>query len=184
MENQWGMMDFTFGLHLTCVLDDFSSALWINMKTFICCFQWHDCHKIKHIKSKFKSWFHVFSPAGAFLAENNCRCFWVQLALRNVSFVLWICKTAEHKIIHYYTSDLKLTAICCINNVAWVNVGQAIVMMQIRFHATPCLSSCRAFFPGVDVRRQPGDSSLQPRRSRVQETTPVRLPRRQRSHIH
>lgn len=116
----------------------------------------------------------------------KCLYFWKQLAEPNDNFVLGHLQGS--RALNYPRQQLPYCWITVHSHLlrkkyklGWTLVG-SFVDGQTK---TPlCLSSCRAFFPRVDVWRQPGDSALQPRRPCVQETTPVRLPRRQRSHLH
>ena len=145
----------------------------------------------------------VFSLVGTFLAPGTCRCFWMlqrlsRLSCRMCPWNLQGSRALNYRLQQLHTADLQLAAICCRTNVAgersdsyWDDGDQAESLVDRHGECTRrdlllcvSLSSCRALLQGVDVRRKPGDSSLQPRGSRVQETAPVRLPRRQRSHLH
>lgn len=147
---------------------------------------------------------HVFSLVGAFLAPGTCRCFWMlqrpgRLSCRMCPWNPQGSRALNYRLQQLHTADLQLAAICCRTNVAGERARlvlrwwrwDRIIRRQTRRRTRRdllllcvSLSSRRALLQGVDVRRKPGDSPLQPRGSRVQETAPVRLPRRQRSHLH
>lgn len=147
---------------------------------------------------------HVFSLVGAFLAPGTCRCFWMlqrpgRLSCRMCPWNPQGSRALNYRLQQLHTADLQLAAICCRTNVAgerarlvlrwwrWDRILRRQTRRRTRrdlLLLCVSLSSRRALLQGVDVRRKPGDSPLQPRGSRVQETAPVRLPRRQRSHLH
>lgn len=147
---------------------------------------------------------HVFSLVGAFLAPGTCRCFWMlqrpgRLSCRMCPWNPQGSRALNYRLQQLHTADLQLAAICCRTNVAgerarlvlrwwrWDRIIRRQTQRRTRrdlLLLCVSLSSRRALLQGVDVRRKPGDSPLQPRGSRVQETAPVRLPRRQRSHLH
>lgn len=85
--------------------------------------------------------------------------------------VLAICAALEHSV--------KLS-----DTFQHSNVRRMMMMIMMKRRNILIILIARAVVPRMDVRRQSGNPAVQSRGSCVPEATPVRLPRRQCSHLH